>query len=178
MMNLGLIGGLIFVIAIIGGLFALLTWAFGVVSALALFFILTSVLMILVVLIQRPRGGGLSGAFGGAGGGSAQAAFGAKTGDMLTWVTVICFTAFLSLAVGLTWAVQSENDTGPDEIHATPADEIPLPAPDAAEPDTETSPDAAAPPTPDTPQEDLPHETPPDEASHDDHEPPTPETSP
>ena len=66
--------------------------------------------MMLVILIQKPRGGGLSGAFGGAGG-SAQAAFGAKTGDVLTWFTVVCFAAFLMLAIGLTWAIQPEYKT-------------------------------------------------------------------
>ncbi len=74
------------------------------VSLLAIFFVLVCLFMMLVILIQKPRGGGLSGAFGGAGG-SAQAAFGAKTGDVLTWFTVVCFTAFLLLAIGLTWSI-------------------------------------------------------------------------
>lgn len=46
--------------------------------------------MILLVLIQRGRGGGLSGAFGGAGG---QSAFGAKAGDTFTKITM--WTAFI-----------------------------------------------------------------------------------
>ena len=41
--------------------------------------------LILVVLLQRGRGGGLAGALGGAGGTSA---FGTKTGDVFTWITV------------------------------------------------------------------------------------------
>ena len=53
------------------------------VTTLATLFVLTCIFMMLVILIQKPKGGGLSGAFGGAGG-SAQAAFGAKTGDLLT----------------------------------------------------------------------------------------------
>lgn len=75
------------------------------VPLLAILFVAVCLFMMLVILIQKPRGGGLSGAFGGAGG-SAQAAFGAKTGDVLTWFTVICFTAFLLLAVGLTWSIK------------------------------------------------------------------------
>jgi preprotein translocase subunit SecG len=59
-------------------------------------FMLVCVLMILLVLIQKGRGGGLSGAFGGAGG---NTAFGSKTGDVLTWATSVFFGVFLILAV-------------------------------------------------------------------------------
>ncbi|MEX2113641.1 MAG: preprotein translocase subunit SecG [Pirellulales bacterium] len=48
----------------------------------------TSVFLILLVLIQRGRGGGLAGAFGGMGG---QSAFGTKAGDLFTRITI--FTA-------------------------------------------------------------------------------------
>ena len=54
--------------------------------------------MILLVLIQKGRGGGLSGAFGGGGG---NTAFGSKTGDVLTWATSIVFALFVLLAVVL-----------------------------------------------------------------------------
>jgi preprotein translocase subunit SecG len=72
---------------------------------LYLFWILTGVffflciILILVVLIQKGRGGGLSGAFGGGGGGNT--AFGAKTGDVLTWATSIIFALFVVLAAVL-----------------------------------------------------------------------------
>ena len=46
---------------------------------------LTSLFLIFLVLIQRGRGGGLAGAFGGAGG---QSAFGTKAGDVFTKITV------------------------------------------------------------------------------------------
>jgi len=78
------------------------------VTLFAILFITVCLFMLLVILIQKPRGGGLSGAFGGAGG-SAQAAFGAKTGDVLTWFTVVCFGAFLLLAIGLTWSIRPSN---------------------------------------------------------------------
>ncbi len=69
-------------------------------SLLTLIFIVITAALILVILIQRPQGGGLSGAFGAAGGGGAsQTAFGAKTGDILTIVTVAVFVAFLGLAI-------------------------------------------------------------------------------
>jgi preprotein translocase subunit SecG len=47
--------------------------------------VLTSLFLIFLVLIQRGRGGGLAGAFGGAGG---QSAFGTKAGDVFTKITV------------------------------------------------------------------------------------------
>jgi len=66
-------------------------------SLLTLFLIL-SLFMVLLVLIQKGRGGGLSSAFGGVGG---NTAFGSKTGDVLTWATSIVFGVFLLLAIGL-----------------------------------------------------------------------------
>jgi preprotein translocase subunit SecG len=65
---------------------------------LMVLFILVCMFLILLVLIQKGRGGGLSSAFGGAGG---STAFGSKTGDVLTWTTSVVFLIFLLLAVGL-----------------------------------------------------------------------------
>ena len=48
--------------------------------------ILTSLFLICLVLIQRGKGGGLAGAFGGMGGSSA---FGTKAGDIFTRVTMV-----------------------------------------------------------------------------------------
>ncbi|MGE3181388.1 MAG: preprotein translocase subunit SecG [Phycisphaerae bacterium] len=64
----------------------------------AILFALFSMLLMIVVLLQRGKGVGLAGAFGGAGG---TAAFGTKTGDMLTWITIVMFAIFIMLAVGL-----------------------------------------------------------------------------
>jgi preprotein translocase subunit SecG len=61
-------------------------------------FIIVSIFMILLILIQKGRGGGLASAFGGGGG---NTAFGAKTGDVLTWVTSVTFGIFLVIAVTL-----------------------------------------------------------------------------
>jgi preprotein translocase subunit SecG len=58
--------------------------------------ILVCVLLILVILLQKGRGGGLAGAFGGSGG---HSAFGAKTGDVFTWITVGLTFAFILIAV-------------------------------------------------------------------------------
>lgn len=46
---------------------------------------LVSVFLVLLILVQRGRGGGLTGALGGMGG---QSAFGTKAGDMFTRVTM------------------------------------------------------------------------------------------
>lgn len=57
---------------------------------------LTSLFLILLVLVQRGRGGGLSGAFGGMGG---QSAFGAKAGDTFTRVTVVVASCWIVLCI-------------------------------------------------------------------------------
>ena len=61
-------------------------------------FIIVCLFMILLVLIQKGRGGGLASAFGGSGG---NTAFGSKTGDVLTWATSVVFGIFLVLAITL-----------------------------------------------------------------------------
>ena len=66
---------------------------------LTLLFIVVSVALVLIVLVQRPQGGGLTGAFGG--GAGADTAFGGRTGDALTVATITAFTIYLLLAIGL-----------------------------------------------------------------------------
>lgn len=56
---------------------------------------LLGMFMMLVVLLQRGRGGGLAGAFGGAGG---QSAFGTKAGDVFTKITVVVAVLWFILA--------------------------------------------------------------------------------
>jgi preprotein translocase subunit SecG len=69
-------------------------------TVLAFFFVVIAVLVVIVILLQRGRGVGLAGAFGGAGGGSA---FGAKTGDVLTWVTIASAVVLLTFTVILNY---------------------------------------------------------------------------
>lgn len=72
-------------------------------NLLATLFILVGLLMIGIILLQKNRGAGLSGAFGGVGG---HSAFGTKTGDFLTWVTVGFTAALMLLAIVSNYAFQ------------------------------------------------------------------------
>jgi preprotein translocase subunit SecG len=74
------------VVAVMTVLWRPLRWLFGAAPWLALvLLLLTAIFLIVLVLIQRGKGGGLSGAFGGMGG---QSAFGTKAGDTFTQITV------------------------------------------------------------------------------------------
>ncbi len=64
-------------------------------------FMLVALAMVLIILVQRPQGGGLAGAFGGAGGSSTDTVFGGRVGDALTIATVVVFVLYLSLAIAL-----------------------------------------------------------------------------
>ena len=75
-------------------------WGNLIFTVCTMLFILASVVLVLVILVQKPRGGGLSAAFG-AGGGASQTAFGAKTGDVLTLGTVGVFIFFLAISITL-----------------------------------------------------------------------------
>ena len=89
-----------------------------VVGGLVVLFLAVSVILILTVLIQRPTGGGLSGAFG-SGAGSGQTAFGAKTGDVLTMVTIVVFGVWLLGAIGLNFATRPPEAPVDNAIEAT-----------------------------------------------------------
>jgi len=67
-----------------------------IMNVVAVLFVLCCVALILIILIQKGRGGGLSAAFGG---GMASGILGSKTGDFLTWVTIVLLGVFLTLAV-------------------------------------------------------------------------------
>lgn len=69
-----------------------------IMHTLAFLWVLCALVLMLVILIQKGKGGGLSGAFGGGGAGGL---LGSKTGDFLTWVTVTLVGIFLLLAIAL-----------------------------------------------------------------------------
>ena len=70
-----------------------------VVLGFSLFFI--SFFLIFIVLIQRGRGGGLSGALGGTG----QSAFGSRAGDEMTYITLIVSAIWIFLCVLCIWVL-------------------------------------------------------------------------
>jgi len=83
-------------------------------TILTLLFFVTAIALVLIILVQRPQGGGLSGAFGG--GGGTDTAFGGRTGDALTAATITAFGIYLLLAIGL-------NITG-NIIRSTPVEPV------------------------------------------------------
>ena len=82
-------------------------WPSIITGFLLVLFLLSCVFLILVVLIQKPQGGGLTGAFG-SGAGSGQTAFGARTGDALTVATIGFFVFYLLSAVGLSYFMKPQ----------------------------------------------------------------------
>jgi preprotein translocase subunit SecG len=88
-------------------------------------------LLILVILVQDPRGGGLAGVFGGPGGASA---FGTKAGDIFTKITIALGVAFFIIVILLGKAMVPksvvERVTSPaatsEELPTAPAEEAPL----------------------------------------------------
>jgi preprotein translocase subunit SecG len=65
-------------------------------SLLGLMLTVVAIFMILLVLVQRGRGGGLAGALGGLGGSSA---FGARAGDQFTWITYGAALVWFTLCI-------------------------------------------------------------------------------
>lgn len=120
-------------------------------ATLFAFFILCAI-FVLLILIQKGRGGGISSAFGGAGG---NTAFGSKTGDVLTWATSIVFAVFLLMCVALNFLATEVNASQTKDVNQQVAPPVQtsnpaIPTPDSAAvpatPDAAT-PDATAPGT-------------------------------
>ncbi len=61
-----------------------------------------AVVLILLILVQRGKGGGLAGAFGGLGG---QSAFGTRAGDKATYITIWVAALWIILCLGSVWAL-------------------------------------------------------------------------
>ncbi len=121
----------------------------------SVFFAFLAILLMLVILLQRGKGVGLAGAFGGAGG---NTAFGAKTGDVLTWATIALAGVFLLAAVILNLFVFTA--PAPTLRSAAPVDnsttlppdgaDMPTPAPVRPTPTPATRPAPAPATTPTT----------------------------
>ena len=78
-------------------------------TALNVLILLVSLFMILLVLIQRGKGGGLAGAFGGVGGSSA---FGSRAGDLFTRITIIVAAVWILLIMIHVKVAQSDRADG------------------------------------------------------------------
>ncbi len=103
--------------------FPLLAMGF-VLKVVAVLFVVCCVALILIILIQKGRGGGLSAAFGG---GMAGGILGSKTGDFLTWVTIVLVGIFLTLAVVMAkFYKPSDSGYGADQ----PVQQQPLTSPE------------------------------------------------
>ena len=110
----------------------------------------TSVFLILLVLIQRGRGGGLAGALGGMGG---QSAFGTKAGDLFTKITIGVATFWILLcilSINVLGTQQSlfstnlgaaapESMEGLGTTEAIPSDLVPESGSDSSQPPADTS---------------------------------------
>jgi preprotein translocase subunit SecG len=78
-------------------------------SVCAFVLIVLSVFMIVLILIQRGKGGGLAGAFGGMGG---QSAFGTKAGDTFTRITVVTAIIWFVLCAATVWSLKHSGYKG------------------------------------------------------------------
>lgn len=76
----------------------------GVIAGLLnTFVLLVGLFLILLVLIQRGKGGGLIGALGGSGGSSP---FGSRAGDQFTRITIYVASVWLFLTMALVRVIQ------------------------------------------------------------------------
>jgi preprotein translocase subunit SecG len=76
-------------------------------NLLSVLIFLTSLFLILLILIQRGRGGGLIGALGGSGGSSA---FGSRAGDTFTRVTLVAAGIWMLLIMIQIWLPKQVNN--------------------------------------------------------------------
>jgi preprotein translocase subunit SecG len=65
-------------------------------NLIAVIFLVCSIVLVLIVLIQKGKGGGLSSTFAG---GMASGILGSKTGDVLTWITIGAASIFVFFAL-------------------------------------------------------------------------------
>lgn len=81
------------------------------------------VFLILLVLIQRGKGGGLAGAFGGVGGSSA---FGSRAGDLFTRITIGVAAAWIILTMVQVRVIQARAEAEKKyDVQAVPFEQEP-----------------------------------------------------
>ncbi len=110
--------------------------------------VICSLFLICLVLIQRGKGGGLAGAFGGMGGSSA---FGTKAGDVFTKITIVTASIWIAVAMLLVLLVNQGGRTSAYDLGSErTGSEIPVPgattgAGKSKDQGTETAPGGASP---------------------------------
>lgn len=87
-------------------------------TACMVLFLLTAVVLMLLILVQKGRGGGLAGAFGGPGG---HSAFGTKTADIFVKATAVIAGIFFLLSIVAAWIMRPEAPARPPERPGAPA---------------------------------------------------------
>lgn len=122
--------------------------------------VLTCLFMICLILIQRGKGGGLAGAFGGVGGSSA---FGTKSGDVFTRVTMVVAAVWIVLSMVLVilynqgtqsaWGTDTSTSASKEVTPKSPRTKTGLPpaVPGSPTPAPGGSSPVSAPAIPDTP---------------------------
>jgi preprotein translocase subunit SecG len=111
-------------------------------------YVLTCFMLILVVLLQQGKGGDIASAFGG---GSSQAAFGARSGaTVLSRATTVCAVLFMVGALLL--GIVGQTDTGGSVIGGR----APLSQPSTPAPPQPVVPNTPSPAAPQTPQQQAP----------------------
>ena len=117
---------------------------------IAVLYVLVCLVLVLVILLQQGKGGDIAAAFGG---GSSQAAFGARSGaTVLSRTTAVCFVLFLVGALALSILAQK----GPSSVLGRrPAPAAPAPSAPAT-PTTKPATSTPAPASSTTPAAPLP----------------------
>ncbi len=105
--------------------------------------LLTALFLILLVLVQRGKGGGLAGAFGGLGG---QSAFGAKAGDLFTRITIGVAAFWIVLCVFTVKLMSSSQEKFDPDMGGTATQDQPFEGGAMPSGDTGGGPAGASPP--------------------------------
>lgn len=107
-------------------------------TILMTFLMFFGVLLMIIILLQKGRGGGLAGAFGGSGG---QSALGTKAGDVFTKITIVMAVIWVVLAgvSGITTRASSGKYSGGS---AAVSEETSIGAADGAKENEEETPAA------------------------------------
>src|ERR671936_2602797 len=94
---------------------------------LALLLSFLAIFLVLLVLVQRGRGGGLAVALGGMGGSSA---FGARAGDIFTRITIVTASIWIAFClIALFWSRHHGDVLGKAATPVTPSTNLPLAPP-------------------------------------------------